>query len=434
MKRRPGKEVIVIGAGAAGLAAARALAAHGCQVLVLEARNRLGGRIATMHSPDWPIPIELGAEFIHGGNAALRQVLREGRIKPRPAEDRHLIFSAGRLRPAGDVWPRIDRILGKIKGTVPAGASFQDFLRQRRHPLTPADRLLVSGFVEGFEAAPLNRMSASALADGIGQEAQFRLPGGYDQVVNALASDFSARKVSVLFNRRAARVRWKAGAVEVTSLDVASGRALVHRAKAAIITLPLGVWQARPPAVGAVEFDPPLADRADLLAELEMGHALRIVLLFRPPFWEEKIVAHRGDFGFIHAAELDIPVWWSLSPAPILVGWMGGPRAQKMAPKSPAVILAQALRSLRAILGAGAEEIRRGLLDIRVHNWSADPFTRGAYSFSNAGLEDAPARLGRPLEGTLYFAGEATAATAELGTVHGAIASGLRAAQELLST
>ena len=104
-----------------------------------------------------------------------------------------------------------------------------------------------------------------------------------------------------------------------------------------------------------------------------------------------------------------------------------------MAPRSPAIILTQALRSLRALLGIGAEEIRRGLLDIRVHNWSADPFTRGAYSFANAGLEDAPTRLGRSLDRTLFFAGEATAATAELGTVHGAIASGVRAAKEVLT-
>src|SRR5665213_1962726 len=104
MKRRVGTEVIVVGAGVAGLAAARELAARGCQVLVLEARNRLGGRVATLRSPDWPVPIELGAEFIHGGNRQMREVLRQGRIKPRPAEDRHLIFSSGRLHAAGDVW------------------------------------------------------------------------------------------------------------------------------------------------------------------------------------------------------------------------------------------------------------------------------------------------------------------------------------------
>jgi monoamine oxidase len=433
MKRRLGTEVVVIGAGVAGLAAARELAGQGCQVLVLEARNRLGGRVATSRSPDWPVSIELGAEFIHGGNRELRKVLRQGRIVPQPADDRHLIFNSGRLRAAGDVWKRIDRILGKIKGSVPAGASMHDFLAQRRHPISSADQMLVGGFVEGFEAAPLDRMSASALARGVGEEAQFRLPRGYDEVVAALAADFPTKKVSVLFNRRATRVRWKAGSVEVTSQGDASGKAMLHRAQAAVVTLPLGVWQAKPPAVGAVEFDPPLVDREDILSRLEMGHALRIILLFRPDFWKEKIVAARGEFGFIHAAELDIPVWWSLAPAPILVGWMGGPRAQKMGPKSPALILAQALRALRALLGVRADEIRRGLLDVRLHNWSADPFTRGAYSFSNAGLEDAPARLGRPLDRTLFFAGEATAATEELGTVHGAIASGLRAAKELLS-
>jgi monoamine oxidase len=433
MKRRIGRDVVVIGAGVAGLAAARELAGQGCRVLILEARNRLGGRVATLRSPDWPVPVELGAEFIHGGNREMRKVLRQERIKPQPADTRHLIYSAGGLRAAGNIWKRIERILGKIQGSVPAGASMQDFLAQRRHPISAADQLLVGGFVEGFEAAPVDRMSASALAGGLGDEAQYRLPRGYDQVVAGLAADFPAKKVSVLFNRRVTRVRWKTGTVEVTSQETAGGKAMVHRAQAAVVTLPLGVWQARPPAVGAVEFDPPLVDREDILARLTMGHALRIVLLFRADFWEKKIAGPRGEFGFIHAAELGIPVWWSLAPAPILVGWMGGPRAQKMGRKAPALILAQAVSSLRTLLGVTADEIRRGLLDVRLHNWSADPFTRGAYSFSNAGLEDAPERLGRPLDRTLFFAGEATAAIEELGTVHGAIASGLRAARELLS-
>ena len=237
MKRRPGTEVIVIGAGVAGLAAARELASRGCQVLVLEARNRLGGRIATLRSPDWPIPIELGAEFIHGGNPELRKILRLGRIKPRSAEDRHLVFCAGDLTPAGAVWPRIDRILGTIKGSVPAGASMKDFLALRR-PIAAADRLLITGFVEGFEAAPLDRMSASALAEGTGEEAQFRLPRGYDEVVTALAADFPAKKVSVLFNRQAARVRWKVGEVEVATRDSETGRVGVHRARAAVVPFP----------------------------------------------------------------------------------------------------------------------------------------------------------------------------------------------------
>jgi monoamine oxidase len=426
----PPYDVIVIGAGIAGLAAARALSARGRRVAILEARTRVGGRIATAREAEWPGPIELGAEFIHGGNAAFWKFLRQSRIVPELIGERHRVFRDGRLRPAGDFWQRLSGVMEKIDDRLPPKASFKQFLQRHRKEISADDAVLARSYVEGFDGAPWDRMSAKSLAGGLDQEKQYHFPGGYDQVVTALQESLPPRRVSVLLGRAVLRVRWRKGRVEVISRSALSGTRTTHAARAAIVTLPLGVLQAKAPAVGAVEFSPPLRDRRALLDKLETGHALRIALLFHRHFWQERIERTAGKVGFIHSLALDLPVWWSLTSAPVLVGWAGGPRARELDGLTPPALMERVLASLRALTGAGEEDLRKGLLDARVHRWSADPFTRGAYSFSNAGLEDAPQRLRWPVGGTLFFAGEATADTEELGTVHGAFASGLRAADE----
>ncbi len=425
-------DVIVIGAGIAGLAAARDLAAAGRRVVILEARNRIGGRIATIRPPEWPGAVELGAEFVHGGNAPFWKFLRRARLAPQAIDARHLVFRDGQLRSAANFWRRLDRVMARISPDLPPGTSFEQFMRRKRREISAEDAVIARSFVEGFDAAPCARMSAQALAGGLPEEGQFRFPGGYDRVVEALGKELKAKRVEILLGRAVTRVRWAEGTVEVSSRSALSGARHVHAAKGAIITLPLGVLQAKPPAVGAVEFSPALKDRAALLAKLETGHVVRLVLLFRREFWRERLERTTRKLGFVHSLALGIPVWWSLTSSPTLVAWAGGPRAQALNALAPAAMMEEMLGSLRALTGADPEQLRAGLLDARIHHWSADPFARGAYSFSNAGFEDAPERLRRSLAGTLFFAGEATADTAELGTVHGAFGSGLRAAAEML--
>jgi monoamine oxidase len=148
----------------------------------------------------------------------------------------------------------------------------------------------------------------------------------------------------------------------------------------------------------------------------------------------EALRAENGRaFGFVHSAEPFFPVWWSEAPSPILVGWTGGVAARKMAGWPGERIFQTARRTLAKLLRCTDEALARSVVDYRTHDWAADVFTRGAYSFATAGKENAPRELGRPVGGTLFFAGEATADLLELGTVHGALASGVRAADEVLA-
>lgn len=422
---------MVVGGGAAGLRAAADLGTRGLRVAVLEARDRLGGRIHTIRPQGWPDPIELGPEFVHGGNEDLLQLLRRGRAKRRPVADHHWISRRGVVRPAPDAWERIDAILRRIGPRF--RGSFADWLRQQPD-LARDDALLVGRFVEGFEAAPMNRMSASVLraAASAGEGEQFRVTGGYDRIVVALEREVTDAGVAVHRGTVVSRIRWRHGRVELTA-----GKR-VWRARAALVTVPLGVLRARPPARGAIRFEPALPAKARLVRQLGAGHACRVLLRFQAPAWPD-LLATAADGGpacrrgFLHSDQRDFPVWWFLSPDPIVVGWSAGPAAARLAGRPEGEVIRRALRSLAAELGLKEKRIRAHLADARTYDWDRDPFTRGAYSFAAAGAERGPGALARPIKHTLFFAGEATADLLDPGTVHGALASGRRAAREILT-
>jgi len=426
-------DVIVVGAGIAGLGAARKLAARGRRVLILEARDRLGGRIHTERLPGWPAPIELGAEFIHGGNAALSAALRAAKIGRRPCPENHWLVEDGICAPAPGALERIDAAMRRI-GPRTRG-SFAAWLRRYRGQLSAPDRALLEGFVQGFEGAPPERMSAHSLyqAAVAGEGAQWRPgAGGYSRLVEALRRSWPKTSVELHLGQPVTAVAWRRGQVRVATADGHS-----WEARAVLLTLPLGVMKLTA-AQGGVKFDPPLRERDRLLGRLESGHTVRLALRLRSDAWQRGPIpaplrAEGGrQFGFLHSTQRCFPVWWSEAPRPVLVGWMGGPAAAALAGASPAQIYEHGLSTLGNLFKAPRAALDRLVLDYRVHDWSADPYTRGSYSFSVAGQEDAPRRLGRSIAGTLYFAGEATADPLELGTVHGALATGERAAREIL--
>src|SRR5205085_6351383 len=138
--------------------------------------------------------------------------------------------------------------------------------------------------------------------------------------------------------------------------------------------------------------------KQDAISRIAMGHAVRITIRFRERFWENSRIMKGPDngplseFGFLHSQEESFPTWWSHMPvrSPVLVGWGGGPNAERLAFRGEAFAADQALGTLSRIFG-----LRRGRLDGLVdgwhfHDWSADPFSRGSYSYIPVGGQDAP--------------------------------------------
>jgi monoamine oxidase len=183
-----------------------------------------------------------------------------------------------------------------------------------------------------------------------------------------------------------------------------------------------------------VNFVPALPDPVRAaIASLGCGPVARLVLRFSEPGpWR----THAGlrDHGYVHTPSGPLRRWWTTQPvrSGVLVGWAGGPAAAALAGVSQGELVAGALASLAAELGTSAAELHGALLRAHYHDWSADPFARGGYSYVAAGAEDAPATLARPVADRLFFAGEATHEGAELGTVHGAVQTGERAATLVL--
>jgi monoamine oxidase len=213
-------------------------------------------------------------------------------------------------------------------------------------------------------------------------------------------------------------VRWRRGHVEVDTLR--GGMPETFAGDAAIITLPLGVLKA-----GTVRFEPPVSEKREAINGIEFGHVVKIILTFRQCWWG-------ADFGFVHSLDERIPTWWSNKAHPILVGWAGGTAADALLKCSAQELEDQSLDILQRAFSTPASEIRSQLVSVHSHNWAADPNIRGAYSYLPVNGLFLPRLLGDPVEDTLFFAGEATARDAQMGTVFGALESGQRAARELL--
>jgi monoamine oxidase len=205
---------------------------------------------------------------------------------------------------------------------------------------------------------------------------------------------------------------------------------LAIEARAAVLAVPIGVLKARAGEPGAIDFDPPLRQKQRALDLLDSGSVVRVTLRLREPVWVPKY----ETLTFLHTADEDFPVWWTAYPvrAPVVTGWRGGPGARRLAQRSPGEIADRAIASFARQMRVPRRRMRALVEAVWTHDWEHDPFARGAYSYQMVGGADAPSLLARPLLRTLFFAGEASDAEGATGTVDGAIASGRRAAAQVL--
>ena len=403
--------IIIIGAGVAGLAAAERLRASGLHPLVLEASDRIGGRVRSDRSDG---VVELGAEFVHGARAATWEILKRANLKTRPYE---VDDSAPRRFSYGGVLQPIDWALAdQIEAYVARGERYSGpdiSLTEWFDQIAPAGdpaATLARDRIARTEAASPGVLSALALA----RERQlntagwdnFRLPDGYDAVAATMAEGARIR-----LNAPVAGVSWaSAGAV----VSLASGETVA--ARAVIVTASLGVLQR-----GLIHFDPILPRRKrDAIGRLRMGPASKLILWFRRAFWPA--------FSFL-GADRQLPSWWRAAEATALVGFAGGPDAVRLGMLGERAAIEIALAELTALFGP---DVRREFLRGTLMDWPNEPWILGGYSYTPVGAGAARDELAEPLS-TLFFAGEATSINGHAGTVHGAIESGWRAAAEVLS-
>jgi monoamine oxidase len=421
-------DVIIIGGGLAGLAAGHELTQAGHGVLLIEARDRLGGRVHTSHVPGFPHPVELGPEWIDR-SSTIATLLRE--------IDGQMVAAQGRrYMRAGGGWEELD---GPERGSKNLVDRIRKLPGGDRSLLAALDaccagpefadaRAQLLGYVQGFHAADPARLSARWLttveanqpADASGHHSV----QGIDAVLEALMPSIDDRLVLQL-NTVVEEVRWARGSVTVTARREEVTRS--YHAERVICTVPLPVLQSR-----RVRFTPDIESKRPALDLLAMGQAAKIVLRMRQPFWES--ISGLPEMLFLHDFTQPFPTWWTTRPLniPLITGWAAGPQLDRLGNAEGEELLELGMESLAAALNRPIAEVARHLESWYHHDWRRDPFSLGAYSYVLVGGLDAYRTLAAPVEGTLYFAGEATAGEGYNATMEGAVQSGRRAAREVL--
>ena len=422
------KRVLVIGAGMAGLAAARRLAEAGRQVLVLEARDRVGGRIRTLRERDQVL--ELGAEFVHGHPPELWDLIEEAGLDTYAIDGKDFCYRDGKLRKC-DQQGEVFSFLGGLERWKGIDLPFSDY--PPLDSLSAEKREEVINYVQSFNAADYRQIGIHSLAvqqqaeEEIHSDQVFRVRDGCDRIPEFLGQKVREAGGRIELSRQVEKIEWQRGRVQVFARD--GGELAQYSAEQAIVALPLGVLQHL-----GVLFDPV---PAALIAanQLAMGPVRRFTLLFRERWWTDTDSADLPKLSFLFACGGMPPVWWTAHPweTCTLTGWIGGPQASAFDQCTREQIGDVGCQELARLFDLPLEFLRAQLICCATHDWQTDPFSCGAYSYIPAGALDAVLKMATPVEDVLYFAGEHTDLTGHWGTMHAALRSGIRAAKQALA-
>lgn len=416
-------DVLIVGAGAAGLAAARHLSEAGRRVLALEARHRIGGRIHTDRT--WAgIPVELGAEFIHGDSAPTHALVRQAGLTTIPVVRMGNLWWAAAEQaatPRADLPPALKTQLEALLADYHTLAdiplehdvSLAAYLRQRgwnEGALRMADVLLAQTCCARLDALSCADLKREMRLDRAG-DGEARITQGYGALL-----DWYAHGLNLRLNCAVLEIaRTTAGLVVTTTGGTFTSRA-------AIITLPPVLLHE-----GAIHFDPPLsAERREACAALPTEAATKLIYRFDERLWDAGLtyVAHDGP----------VARWWTPAygrgEAALMSAFITADRAQVIDALPETDALTLGLRDLAQLLGLPVSQLQGRCVAAQRVAWAADPLARGGYAHVPPGAADARQALAQPEANGLFFAGEATAHDTNPQTVHGALESGWRAARE----
>jgi monoamine oxidase len=427
--RAQGESVLIVGAGVAGLTAGRMLHDAGYSVILLEGRDRFGGRVWTNRTLDG-LALDLGASWIHGTEDNPLTELADGASIERVITDydNMIMYRSDGSVVSDDesdatdelfeaLMERVAEIAEASDTTISLGDAIQQARIEMDDDLDDKQRkaldFMVNTSIEHEFAADVFKLSAvywNSDEEFEGEDVVF--PNGYDWLPRLLSEGLDIR-----LNTIVSEISYGEDSVEITAGDA------TFEADYAIVTLPVGVLKAN-----VVTFNPPLPEhKQQAIANLYVGVLNKLYLRFPDVFWDSDVFAvdfipdERGQWS-------DFLNFSDVVGQPVLLAFNAGEYGLAIEELSDEEVVAAAMRRLRMIYGS---EIPEPIGYLRTR-WSKDPFAFGSYSsYGVNATPDDRAALAEPLNGVLFFAGEATHPNFP-STVHGALMSGQRAAEELL--
>jgi monoamine oxidase len=416
------EKVIIIGAGVAGLFAGRVLSKQGYDVTILEATDRLGGRIQTIRNSSFTQPVEKGVEFIHGNLPLTIELLKEAAIEYKPVKGKM-------IRVVNDDWTTQDDFtlgwdeLVKKMNSVEKDLTMDEFLERNFSEEKYNDlRTSVLRFANGFDLADTSRASVLALREEWMEEEheQYRLTGGFDQLTNFLEKECLRSGCIINTSSAVTEIKWQKNHVEVVTSNKTYDTAKV------IVTISLGLLQSE----RSIIFQPDIDHYFHAATKIGFGSVVKVLLEFSDAFWEQKT----KGIGFLFTNEI-IPTWWTQLPSsyPLLTGWAGGPQASTLENKDNQAILDLARHSLSNVFQRTIEEINKLLVASAVVNWKNDSYSNGAYSYDMVESIQAKKLLNTPIDDTIFFAGEGCYEGSSPGTVEAALVSAKNVAEKIVN-
>ena len=423
-------EVIVIGAGASGLVVARELSRAGVNVTIIEAHDRVGGRIHTIQDDEFTWPTELGAEFIHGNLKTTFKLLKEYKISYSSAKGQIWHVRKGELEKDKDFVADHHRLLEKELKRLKRDMPLKKFLDTHfKGNEFFSMKQAVTGFVEGYESAEMERFSTFAFRkDWLDAEDwdQYRVEGGYGKLMSALAGDCVKQGCRIIFSSPVRKIKWKKDFAQVMCEEK------TFTANKAVVAVPLGVLQQN-----KISFSPALPEKIKASQTLGYGEVIKILFLFKTKFWENKTLQKKLEENldklFFLFSEASVPTWWTQYPSstPLLTGWLSGSKAKKRMHNSEKEIFEEAMQSLSFIFEESESDLKAKLKAWKVVNWSKDEFSLGSYPYATVNAEKHIGKIFKPEKNTLFFSGEIFHEGG--GTVEDALSAGFKTSEKILS-
>ena len=419
--------IIIVGGGAAGLMAAYELSKQNkYKIIVLEAAERLGGRMHTYTDDLFSMPVELGAEFVHGDLPLTLSLLKQAEINYYKINGNMSYVEKGLFIKEKDedkYWNDVMKQMKALKKDMPLSEFLISFFNDDKYEKT---RQSVKGFAEGFDLADVSKASTCSLYnEWIHEEdAQYRIDGGYIQLINYLVSECKKSDCIFLTDCCVKKINWSKGEVNVLTMC-----SRFFKGDKIIIAVPLSVLQVDKNDMNYIEFAPEINHHLNAAKNIGFGAVIKIIIEFNEVFWQSK----KKDVCFIQTNE-KISFWWTQLPneKAILTGWLGGPKALELKDVTDEELIAISLQSLSSAFNINIDKLKEKVKAQQVLNWANIKHIHGGYSYNLVGSMEAKKLLQQPINETIFFAGEAIYEGKSEGTVEAALISGKQAVSRLM--